>query len=64
MKFDEAFFDQIIDRRNTDCEKWDDRSVMDPDGVPLWVADMDFACAPAIAEAIQKIGRELTAVVV
>ena len=54
MKFDEAFFDQIIDRRNTDCEKWDDRSVMDPDGVPLWVADMDFACAPAIAEAIQK----------
>ena len=54
MKFDEAFFDRIIDRRNTDCEKWDDRSVMDPDGIPLWVADMDFACAPAIVEAIQK----------
>ncbi|MBQ6257978.1 MAG: pyridoxal phosphate-dependent aminotransferase [Clostridia bacterium] len=54
MKFDEAFFDQIIDRRNTDCEKWDDRSVMDADGVPLWVADMDFACAPAIVEAIQQ----------
>ena len=54
MKFDEAFFDQVIDRRNTDCEKWDDRNVMDPDGVPLWVADMDFACAPAIVEAIQK----------
>ena len=54
MKFDEAFFDQIIDRRNTDCEKWDDRTVMDPDGIPLWVADMDFACAPAIVEAIQK----------
>ena len=54
MKFDEAYFDRIIDRRNTDCEKWDDRSIMDPDGVPLWVADMDFACAPAIAEAIQK----------
>lgn len=54
MKFDEAFFDQIMDRRNTDCEKWDDRSVMDPDGIPLWVADMDFACAPAIAKALQK----------
>jgi cystathionine beta-lyase len=54
MRFDEAFFDQIIDRRNTDCEKWDDRSVMDPDGIPLWVADMDFACAPAIVEAMQK----------
>ncbi len=54
MIFDEAFFDQVIDRRNTDCEKWDDRNVMDPDGVPLWVADMDFVCAPAVSEAIQK----------
>ena len=54
MKFDEGFFDQVIDRRNTDSEKWDDRHVMDPDGVPLWVADMDFACAPAIVEAIRK----------
>lgn len=54
MRFDEAFFDQIIDRRNTDCEKWDDRSIMDPEGIPLWVADMDFACAPAIVEALQK----------
>ncbi|MBQ6961058.1 MAG: pyridoxal phosphate-dependent aminotransferase [Clostridia bacterium] len=54
MRFDEAFFDRIIDRRNTDCEKWDDRGVMDPDGIPLWVADMDFACAPPIVEAIRK----------
>ncbi len=54
MKFDEAFFDRAMDRRNTDCEKWDDREVMDPDGIPLWVADMDFPCAPAIAEAIEK----------
>lgn len=54
MKFDESFFDQIIDRRNTDCEKWDDRNIMEPDGIPLWVADMDFYCAPAIAEAIRK----------
>jgi len=54
MRFDEAFFDRIIDRRNTDCEKWDDRSIMDPEGIPLWVADMDFACAPAIVEALQK----------
>ena len=54
MKFDEAYFDQIIDRRHTECEKWDDRSVMNEDGVPLWVADMDFACAPAILDALQE----------
>lgn len=54
MKFDQAFFDAGIDRRGTHCEKWDDRSVMREEGVPLWVADMDFPCAPAIAEAVQK----------
>ena len=54
MKFDQAFFEQPLDRRNTDCEKWDDRGVMDTDGIPLWVADMDFPCAPAIVEALQK----------
>ena len=54
MKFDAAYFDQIIDRRNTDCEKWDDRSVMKEDGVPLWVADMDFSCAPAIVNALRE----------
>ena len=54
MRFDAAYFDQVIDRRNTDCEKWDDRSVMNADGVPLWVADMDFSCAPAIVDALRK----------
>ena len=54
MKFDEAFFEQPLDRRNTDCEKWDDRNVIDPDGIPLWVADMDFPCAPAIVNALQE----------
>ena len=54
MKFDAAFFDQVIDRRNTDCEKWDGRGVMNEGGVPLWVADMDFPCAPAIVGALQK----------
>lgn len=54
MQFDQAYFDQEIDRRGTDCEKWDDRSVMNEGGVPLWVADMDFSCAPAILEAVRK----------
>ena len=50
--FDHAFFDAGINRIGTDCEKWDDRAVMGADGVPLWVADMDFPCAPQIAAAL------------
>ena len=54
MRFDDTFFEQPLDRRNTECEKWDDRGIMDPDGIPLWVADMDFPCAPAIVDAIRE----------
>lgn len=40
----------VTDRIGTACEKWDDI----PAGVlPLWVADMDFACAPAIVKALK-----------
>lgn len=53
MRFDEAYFDAGIDRRGTDCEKWDDASVMRPGGIPLWVADMDFPCAPTIEAAVR-----------
>ena len=54
MEFDSAYFDQGIERRNTGCEKWDDRSVMAAGGIPLWVADMDFPCPPAVTEAILR----------
>ena len=57
MTFDEAYFDAGIDRRNTQCEKWDDRSVMAAGGVPLWVADMDFPCAPAVMDAVRGRGE-------
>lgn len=44
-------FDEIIDRCGTGCVKWDESA----EGViPLWVADMDFAVAPAIQEAIRQ----------
>jgi len=42
-------FDRIIDRRNTDSEKWD----VKPNELPMWVADMDFEVAPDIRKAIQ-----------
>ena len=44
-------FDEIIERRGTGCVKWDESE----EGViPLWVADMDFAVAPAIQEAVRQ----------
>lgn len=54
MRFDAAFFEAPLDRRNTECEKWDDPGVLPPGGIPLWVADMDFPCAPAIVDALRK----------
>lgn len=48
MKFN---FDEIIDRRNTNCVKWDDCAA---DELPMWVADMDFRTAPCITEALRK----------
>ena len=49
-------FDEVIDRRHTDSVKWDGMQDMwgRTDLIPLWVADMDFATAPFITEAIRK----------
>ena len=49
-------FDKIVDRRNTDCLKFDAavRRGYPADILPLWVADMDFPTAPPVLEAIQK----------
>ena len=49
MKYD---FDELVERRNTGCVKWDEAE--NSDVIPLWVADMDFKAAPAIQEAIRK----------
>lgn len=53
MKFD---FDQAIDRRNTNCAKWDLIKTIfgDKDILPMWVADMDFNTAPCIVDALKK----------
>ena len=49
-------FNQITNRRGTDCVKWDvaDRVFKGEDLLPMWIADMDFATAPAIQEEIRK----------
>lgn len=49
-------FDTYIDRIGTDCEKYEDmKSVFGTDQViPLWIADMDFATADFIVEAMER----------
>lgn len=44
-------FDRGVDRRASGSYKWDSRSGVE---LPLWVADMDFATAPAIVEALRR----------
>lgn len=53
MKYD---YDQICDRKNTNCAKWDAaKSVFGRDDViPMWIADMDFPVAEPIVEALKK----------
>jgi len=50
-------FDQIIDRRGTDCVKWDMMEkiygVPCDDGIAMWVADMDFRPPQVVLDAIR-----------
>lgn len=47
-------FDEIIDRKGTDCLKYDfaARRGMPEDVLPLWVADMDFRTSSYVEEAV------------
>lgn len=45
-------FDEIVPRRGTCSYKWD--SAGNGDVLPMWVADMDFRCAPAVVDALQR----------
>ncbi len=49
MTFD---FDTVIDRAASDSRKW--RKYAGRDILPLWIADMDFAAAPAITAALHR----------
>ena len=55
MRFDAAYFDRQVERRGPLCEKWDGlgRSYGNPDALPMWVADMDIPCPPAVVEALK-----------
>lgn len=49
-------FDEIIERRGTDCVKFDqlEERFGSADLIPLWVADMDFRTPDFIVEALKK----------
>lgn len=49
-------FDEVIDRNDTNCIKYDGRAVFfgKADVLPLWVADMDFRTPDFIVEAIKE----------
>ena len=52
-------FDHIIDRCGTHSMKWDMMEdtcgVKADQGIPMWVADMDFAPPPAVQRAVEKM---------
>ena len=52
-------FDEVIDRRDTHSQKWDDLEknygVPADSGIPLWVADMDFRAPPPVNAALQRM---------
>lgn len=50
-------FDTIVDRKNTDCLKYDFavRRGLPEDVLPLWVADMDFKTSSHIIDELKKV---------
>lgn len=53
MSFD---FETVADRSHTDSQKW--QRYRGRDILPMWVADMDFRCAPAIQDALANRLKE------
>ncbi|MDE7410557.1 MAG: pyridoxal phosphate-dependent aminotransferase [Paramuribaculum sp.] len=49
-------FDEVIDRRGSMCMKYDNLQELfgRTDLIPMWIADMEFAASPAIADALKR----------
>lgn len=49
-------FDKVIERRNTNCSKYDGMAASFGRNnlLPLWIADMDFPVPEAVTEAIKR----------
>lgn len=65
MEYD---FDELIERRGTGSAKWDcsenrmrmlgRKTPFGPRTIPLFLADMDFACPPPVLEAVAGVARQ------
>ena len=53
LQFD---FTKVIERRGTGSRKWDGTGAVfgNPDALPLWIADMDFASPPAVLQRLAE----------
>lgn len=52
-------FDEYVERRGTECVKWDCMAYAfseydAKDAIPMWVADSDFKCPPEVVDAVVK----------
>ena len=49
-------FDQVIDRYHTGSSKWDnvEARIGEAQALPMWTADMDFACPQPLIDAVVK----------
>ena len=49
-------FDEVVDRKGTNCAKWDTIEAKNKpkDVLPMWVADMDFKSPKEIENALVK----------
>ncbi len=56
MNVPSSVFEAVPERRGTNCYKWDHRpeNARGTPLLPMWVADMDFACPPAVREALES----------
>ncbi|MBP1042919.1 PatB family C-S lyase [Vagococcus sp. BWB3-3] len=50
-------FDQVYNRKGTNSKKWDDadQKYLNPEVIPMWLADMDFKVAPCISRKMASI---------
>ena len=57
-------FNKIIDRKGTNCGKWEFMNIQNshttPETLPFWVADMDFPCPDGVIKALhERVDRQI-----
>ena len=59
-------FDEVVNRRNTNCMKWDGGELLkqmgitnrfDGDTISAFTADMDFRCPPEVINAVVEVAK-------